>query len=223
MRHIPQHLVPGERIIYEGKLHWTVIVLMTLVFIPTFQFVACLSPLIFTRGSMDLSCLFGVIALVLAPLSAVMVRESVEYALTDRRVIKKTGLIGRNFRELPLDKIETIEVNEPLIGRILGYKDLVITGTGGSRLPILRIADAEDLRRLLMESLSRRKQVLPRQESLAWQGVDGSTRIFAQQYDRARQLYRGGKKTEAIAILEMLADQGYGRATDALRKIRAAK
>lgn len=55
-----------------------------------------------------------------------------QYVLTDKRVILKTGFISRHTEELRLKKIETVEIRQGIIGRILGYGNIYITGTGTS-------------------------------------------------------------------------------------------
>ena len=55
-----------------------------------------------------------------------------EYALTTRRVVTKRGIIAVNTEEMRLVKVETVEVKQGIIGRILGYGTVVVTGTGSS-------------------------------------------------------------------------------------------
>jgi len=62
-----------------------------------------------------------------------------EFAITNKRVIIKTGLISRNTVEMNLQKIESVIVNQGITGRILGYGDLIIVGTGGTREMFKRI------------------------------------------------------------------------------------
>lgn len=56
-----------------------------------------------------------------------------EFAITNKRVIIKTGLISRRTVELNLSKIESVNVNQSILGRILGYGSLQIVGTGGTK------------------------------------------------------------------------------------------
>ena len=55
-----------------------------------------------------------------------------EYGLTTKRVIFKSGIISRNTEEMRLSKIETVEVKQGIIGRIFGYGNVIVTGTGRS-------------------------------------------------------------------------------------------
>ncbi len=56
-----------------------------------------------------------------------------EFAITNKRVIVKTGLIRRKTVELNLTKIESVNVNQSILGRILGFGSIQIVGTGGTR------------------------------------------------------------------------------------------
>ena len=56
-----------------------------------------------------------------------------EFVITNRRIIIKTGLIARKTVEMNLSKIETVNVDQSILGRILGYGTITIVGTGGTR------------------------------------------------------------------------------------------
>jgi len=72
----------------------------------------------------------ALLTLFIAPL---MVRMTSEYAITNRRVIVKTGFISRQSFEMNLSRIESVEVDQSFWGRILGYGSITIIGTGGTR------------------------------------------------------------------------------------------
>ncbi|MCF8254361.1 MAG: PH domain-containing protein [Bacteroidia bacterium] len=56
-----------------------------------------------------------------------------EFAITNKRVIIKIGLIRRRTIELNLTKIESVNVVQSVLGRILGFGSIIIVGTGGSK------------------------------------------------------------------------------------------
>ena len=60
-------------------------------------------------------------------------RYTDEFAVTNRRVIVKTGLISRRTLEMNLNKIESVNVDQSIFGRMLGYGTITIIGTGGTR------------------------------------------------------------------------------------------
>jgi len=56
-----------------------------------------------------------------------------EFAITNKRVIIKTGLISRRTFEMNLSNIESVNVDQGILGRILGYGTIRIVGTGGTK------------------------------------------------------------------------------------------
>lgn len=64
-----------------------------------------------------------------------------EFALTNKRVIVKEGIISRRSLEIPLSKVESIAVNQSILGRILGYGTLVVRGTGGTNEPFYKVSN----------------------------------------------------------------------------------
>ena len=66
-------------------------------------------------------------------------RFTTEVAVTDRRVIYKIGFINRHTVEINMDKIESVDVEQPLLGRLLNYGDITIHGTGEGKKLIREI------------------------------------------------------------------------------------
>jgi uncharacterized membrane protein YdbT with pleckstrin-like domain len=59
-------------------------------------------------------------------------RNATEMAVTNKRVIVKSGIVDRRTIELLLPRIESIAVEEPALGRLLGYGTVIVRGTGGT-------------------------------------------------------------------------------------------
>lgn len=72
----------------------------------------------------------AIFTLFIAP---ILDRYTDEYAVTNRRIIVKTGLISRKTLEMNLSKIESVNVDQSIFGRLLGYGTITIIGTGGTR------------------------------------------------------------------------------------------
>ena len=94
----------------------------------------------------------GLFTLFLAPLLA---RWTSEFAVTSQRVVIKTGLIARDTLEMNLQKIESVGVDQSLLGRIMGYGDITIIGTGGTREQFRAIADPVRFRRAFQEQVAK--------------------------------------------------------------------
>jgi uncharacterized membrane protein YdbT with pleckstrin-like domain len=81
--------------------------------------------------------------------------RSAEFAVTNKRVIIKTGVLNRRTVETMLSKVEGISVDQPLLGRICNYGTVTITGTGGTRESFDDIADPLEFRRQVQTQLAR--------------------------------------------------------------------
>jgi uncharacterized membrane protein YdbT with pleckstrin-like domain len=135
-----KHLIQGETIQYQTKLHW--IVMLGHAGLTTFFILAGAALLVFswnTRHSADSHSYILVWVALAAFLVAVILlgvglikRSATVMVLTNKRVIVKTGLASRRTIELLLSRIESIAVEEPAMGRVLGYGTVVIRGTGGT-------------------------------------------------------------------------------------------
>jgi uncharacterized membrane protein YdbT with pleckstrin-like domain len=66
---------------------------------------------------------------------------STELAVTSKRVIAKFGFIRRNTIELRNDKVESLHIDQGIIGRIFNFGSIVVTGSGGTHAPIPYIAN----------------------------------------------------------------------------------
>ncbi|CAI1715215.1 Bacterial membrane flanked domain [Serratia quinivorans] len=76
-----------------------------------------------------------------------------ELALTNKRIIAKFGFIRRSTVELRLEKVESIGVDQSILGRILGYGTIVVKGTGGTATPIPSISKPLEFRRVVNNHL----------------------------------------------------------------------
>ena len=79
-------------------------------------------------------------------------RSSTELAVTNRRVIAKFGLVRRSTVELNLSKIESIRVEQTVMGRLLNYGSIFVTGTGSTMEPIPYIADPMKFRQAVQSA-----------------------------------------------------------------------
>jgi uncharacterized membrane protein YdbT with pleckstrin-like domain len=75
--------------------------------------------------------------------------RSIEQGVTNRRVVRKTGIISRETEELRLGSIETVELRQSTWGRLLGYGDVVLTGRGESAMVFTRLAHPIDAKRAI--------------------------------------------------------------------------
>ena len=98
----------------------------------------------------------GIVLIVLAGVcvaSGFLRRRAAEMGVTNKRVIVKTGLLHRRTVELFLSKVESIGVDEGLIGRMFGYGTVVLRGTGGTPEPFPRVRHPLEFRRQVQQQI----------------------------------------------------------------------
>jgi uncharacterized membrane protein YdbT with pleckstrin-like domain len=144
MRYVTRVLQPGETVVYETSLHWLIYLRAILALIVCGVLTG---GAVATAGSQKLSLALWIAAAIFlllalsAGLRAFVRRTTTELAVTDHRVIYKTGLLSRHTLEMNRSKVESVDVNQTILGRILGYGTIIVRGTGGSLEPMRRIAD----------------------------------------------------------------------------------
>jgi len=142
LSYVEKHLIPGETIQYQTKLHW-IVMLWHVVIAAVFELLAMtLFVTSFSRPSgakaMPSRSAVYVAALICFLVGAALLcigllkRNVTEMAVTNKRVIVKTGLTERRTTEILLSRIESVVVDEPAMGRILGYGTVIVRGTGGT-------------------------------------------------------------------------------------------
>jgi len=142
MKYLLRVLQPGETVVHESRLH-------PLIFLPALLLLALAIALLvasmqFTGdvkiGLQAAAAIFAVFAIASWARAAIR-RATTELAITDRRVIYKAGLLARHTLEMNRSKVESIDVDQSILGRLLGYGTIIVRGTGGSLEPIRMISD----------------------------------------------------------------------------------
>ncbi len=146
MGYVDNNLLPNEQITYRAKLHWIIYALPVIVFV--IALVVALS-----GGGWIAFVAIGVIALVLF-LPPWIKSSSSEFAITNKRVLIKVGLVRRHSLELLLQKVEGIGVDQGILGRILGYGTITVSGVGGTKEPFQMISNPLEFRRQVQASLA---------------------------------------------------------------------
>ena len=142
MSYVDSQLLPGENVMYRSKLHWQVFLVPG--FFAGILLLASIG--LFSSGAKGtgLSLLVLAVILILVPF---LKRANSEFAVTNKRIIVKLGFFTTRTVELLHSKVEAISVNQGLLGKMLGYGDIVVTGTGGTREEFKAVASPLELRR----------------------------------------------------------------------------
>jgi uncharacterized membrane protein YdbT with pleckstrin-like domain len=141
-RYIDEILQPGEKVLYSTNAHW-IFYLPAIVAWILAGVLLVLSRATITEGII-LLCLAASAVVALAALywtvKAWFHRWTTETDVTNLRVVHKTGFIKRRTFEMSLDKVESVDVNQSILGRILDYGNVTILGVGEGRETIATIA-----------------------------------------------------------------------------------
>jgi membrane protein YdbS with pleckstrin-like domain len=141
-RYIDEILQPGERVLYSTNEHW-------MFFLPAIAawIVAVAFLVLWRLVAADALMLVCVALAAVAGLAALywtatawFHRWTTETDVTNMRVVHKTGFIKRRTFEMSLDKVESVDVNQSILGRLLNYGDITIQGVGEGTQTISTIA-----------------------------------------------------------------------------------
>jgi uncharacterized membrane protein YdbT with pleckstrin-like domain len=133
---------PGEHIVHVGRV--SLLTILSSLVGGTFLIVVAIGLLVMPFGTPSVAHAMSGIAAALGAIIVVVAlvrRSSTELAVTNRRVIAKFGLIARSTVEMNLAKIESVRVEQSVMGRLLGFGSIIVTGTGSTMDPIRYIAD----------------------------------------------------------------------------------
>ena len=140
-RYVTHVLQPGETVAFDGTIHWLVYgpaIFFALVTIAggvlAFGLDNDLNLVGYGLGGSGL--IFGLISFA----RAWFARFTTEIAVTNLRVIFKQGFIRRKTIEMNMSKVESVDVNQSILGRMLDYGDIVVRGTGSGLEPLHMIA-----------------------------------------------------------------------------------
>lgn len=141
MSYVDRILEPGEHIRYRTNVSSTI-------YFPSFLLAVCALAFLIaganhreTEEFFWFVAIFSAIAAIGAFIPAWFRRLTTEIAVTDRRIILKRGFIRRATVEMNMQKVESIDVDQTLTGRLFNYGNVTIRGTGSS-FESLRMIDA---------------------------------------------------------------------------------
>ncbi len=97
--------------------------------------------------------LFLVVALILYIFVAFLRLKLTEMACTNRRVVYKTGIIAIKTEEIKLDKIESIQIEQTLFGRIFGCGNISFSGTGTSKVDFYDVSNPWKVKTKIEEAM----------------------------------------------------------------------
>ena len=150
MSYVQEVLQPGEVVRFRTNVHWSVYLkaitalVIGLAFLVWYWRDATQNVILLLAAAA-----FGVSAVILF-VPPFLRRLGTEIAVTDRRIIYKTGLIQRHSTEISMEKVESVDVGQSVLGRVFGYGDVTVRGTGEGINPLRNVASPIELRNAVM-------------------------------------------------------------------------
>ena len=118
-QYVNKSLVPNEKVVYEGKF-----------------------------ALMD-NWFWIVISFGLLLIPIYLFQKTYEIAVTNNRLIGKKGIISRETIDFAINNVETVDVKQSIFGRIFGFGDIIIHGTGASEKKITALKNPEDFKQAI--------------------------------------------------------------------------
>jgi uncharacterized membrane protein YdbT with pleckstrin-like domain len=167
MSYVDRNLIPGEKVFYKTGLHWSVLIghfLLGALFaigalaLSIYNYSdksGAGNPSSVASPSRILLAIVGVLSILAAVtiISGIVRRNATEMAVTNKRVIVKTGIFSRRTFEMLLSKIESIGVEESVMGRMFGFGTVIIRGTGGTPDSFPKIAHPLEFRKQVQQHI----------------------------------------------------------------------
>ncbi len=147
MSYIDNNIMVGEQVVYRTRLHWIIF------FWPMVLFIFSLLFLFSEEGVRIIGAVLILIATVKG-LSSFVNFVTSEFGITNKRIIGKVGFIRRASIEVLLSKVEAIQIDQGLLGRMLDFGSIAISGTGGTKDPFHKISSPLKFRTMVHHQIA---------------------------------------------------------------------
>ena len=150
MSYVDSQLLPGEKVRYRARIHKLMFLGPALL-----ALFAVILMIVIARANQGgpIGFIFFLISLGWFLIAFISYKTS-EFAVTNKRVMIKIGWIRRRIMETMLSKVEAIGVEQGIMGRMLDYGSITVTGTGGTKEPFQNIANPLEFRRQVQGAIS---------------------------------------------------------------------
>jgi uncharacterized membrane protein YdbT with pleckstrin-like domain len=163
MGYIEETLSKNENVVQNFTLNWTryakiyaYMVLIIPIVIATFMFL--------NKDVMSLTFFVIIVPLVMMALPSLLIIKSIEQGVTNRKLVYKTGIFSRSTNEIRLEAIQTVEIEQSVWGRLLGYGNVHVTGRGQGNITLEGIDNPLSVKRWIETAAEDREKYLSNKE-----------------------------------------------------------
>ena len=143
MSYIKNNLNTGEKLKYHSRISIKPIII-NYIFLILFSFV-----LFYFINDLFSGVIASIVAFIGYLPIALIAYFGSEFGVSEKRVISKKGIISRNASEMNLSSIESVNVDQSIVGRMLNYGSLKISGRGTTTVDFDGIDDPVKIRKLI--------------------------------------------------------------------------
>jgi uncharacterized membrane protein YdbT with pleckstrin-like domain len=150
MTTIPESLMPNEQLLADTDLHWIIFFWPVLLtgFLTYFMF----------KQHVMFMLNYLAIALIIYTLSSTFIRYiSTRYLLTSARAIKRTGFVSSQTWEIRVNRIESVQLSQTMMGKMIGYGNLTIMGMGGDQILFTMIDEPLSFQQKIFQAMEQSK------------------------------------------------------------------
>lgn len=131
--YLQKSLMPGEEALVEARLHWVT-------YLKAYAAIG-MALLLLVLSALEPIALIGVPIVATMALVYWLRSSCTQLLVTNKRVIAKDGIISIHTEEIRNVKVESIEIHQTIMGRILGYATIHFSGTGNSDVYFEHVED----------------------------------------------------------------------------------
>ena len=146
MSYLRKNLMPNEQLVAETTLHWVIFLK------PAFYLLIFIGYLVYRpAGFPPIITLMAEVFLAIVWFMTILRYLTTEFAVSKQRVLRKQGYIQVQTADLLVSRIESVQLQQSILGSMLGYGTVMVNGTGGDRLVYLNINDPAAFRQKILE------------------------------------------------------------------------
>ncbi|MDR2176838.1 MAG: PH domain-containing protein [Treponema sp.] len=170
-----KNLQKGEVVIYSPKLHWIVLIRPILYLFISVALLIITKSIVLSYSSVVnevVNSIFGkvliidIMLLMLYLIWRIVEYCIVEYYITNKRLILKKGLFNSRLIDMPIEKVESLICSKGLLGYLLNYGTIFVSGIGGMLPRYSDIRKPYKVRRVIYDVMDKGKSITVTRENL---------------------------------------------------------
>lgn len=152
---VTKNLMADEMVIHSTRLHWNLYFkALAAALIGVFMIIVI--PIFGDEEIKNALALPGIIVIVIGALYGIYLNlliKNSEYVITNKRVIMKKGILSTATLEVLFSKAEATSIYQDLFGKMLGYGNVAVIGSGGTASVFYNIENPVEFRKAIQTEI----------------------------------------------------------------------